>query len=63
MSEDDANERPDQEAVTMSGGEQRMLELDIADRAYVLDQGAVVGHAAVSELLADNAIRERYCSL
>ncbi len=102
-------ERLDQEAVTMSGGEQQMLAiaramianpdlimldepsegimpvlvdemfelfrsmkaqgttillveqnvelaLDIADRAYVLDQGAVVYHAAASELLADNDI-------
>jgi len=109
-------ERLDQEAVTMSGGEQQMLAiaramiakpdlimldepsegimpvlvdemfalframkaqgttvllveqnvelaLDIADRAYVLDQGAVVHHAAASELLADNEIKERYCSV
>jgi len=39
------------------------LALDIADRAYVLDQGAVVYHAAASELLADNDIKERYCSV
>jgi branched-chain amino acid transport system ATP-binding protein len=32
------------------------LALDIADRAYALDQGAVVCHAAASELLADNEI-------
>jgi branched-chain amino acid transport system ATP-binding protein len=109
-------ERLDQEAVTMSGGEQQMLAiaramianpdlimldepsegimpvlvdemfelfrtmkargttillveqnvelaLDIADRAYVLDQGAVVYHAAASKLLADNDIKERYCSV
>src|SRR4030081_2329039 len=109
-------ERLDQEAVTMSGGEQQMLAiaramianpdlimldepsegimpvlvdemfelfrsmkaqgttillveqnvelaLDIADRAYVLDQGAVVYHATASELLADNDIKERYCSV
>ena len=109
-------ERLDQEAVTMSGGEQQMLAiaramiakpdlimldepsegimpvlvdemfelframkaqgttvllveqnvelaLGIADRAYVLDQGAVVYHAAASELLADNDIKERYCSV
>ena len=109
-------ERLDQEAVTMSGGEQQMLAiaramiakpdlimldepsegimpvlvdemfelframkaqgttvllveqnvelaLDIADRAYVLDQGAVVYHAAASELLADDEIKERYCSV
>jgi branched-chain amino acid transport system ATP-binding protein len=109
-------ERLDQEAVTMSGGEQQMLAiaramiakpdlimldepsegimpvlvdemfelfrnmkaqgttvllveqnvelaLDIADRVYVLDQGAVVHHAAASELLADVEIKERYCSV
>jgi branched-chain amino acid transport system ATP-binding protein len=109
-------ERLDQEAVTMSGGEQQMLAiaramiakpdlimldepsegimpvlvdemfelfrtmkaqgttvllveqnvelaLDIADRAYVLDQGAVVHHAAAGELLADDEIKERYCSI
>jgi branched-chain amino acid transport system ATP-binding protein len=109
-------ERLDQEAVTMSGGEQQMLAiaramiakpdlimldepsegimpvlvdemfelfrtmkaqgttillveqnvelaLEIADRAYVLDQGAVVYQAAASVLLADDAIKERYCSV
>ena len=109
-------ERLDQEAVTMSGGEQQMLAiaramigdpdlimldepsegimpvlvdemfalframkaqgttvllveqnvdlaLDIADRAYVLDQGSVVYHGAASALLADNEIKERYCSV
>jgi branched-chain amino acid transport system ATP-binding protein len=39
------------------------LALDIADRGYVLDQGAVVYHAAASGLLADNEIKERYCSV
>ncbi len=109
-------ERLDQEAVTMSGGEQQMLAiaramiakpdlimldepsegimpvlvdemfelframkaqgttvllveqnvelaLDIADRAYVLDQGSVVHHASARELLADSEIKERYCSV
>jgi branched-chain amino acid transport system ATP-binding protein len=109
-------ERLDQEAVTMSGGEQQMLAiaramiskpdlimldepsegimpvlvdemfelframkaqgttvllveqnvelaLDIADRAYVLDQGTVVHQASARELLADNDIKERYCSV
>lgn len=109
-------ERLDQEAVTMSGGEQQMLAiaramiakpdlimldepsegimpvlvdemfelframkaqgttvllveqnvelaLDIADRAYVLDQGSVVYHATAKELLADNETKERYCSV
>jgi branched-chain amino acid transport system ATP-binding protein len=109
-------ERLDQEAVTMSGGEQQMLAiaramiakpdlimldepsegimpvlvdemfelfrsmkaqgttvllveqnvelaLDIADRAYVLDQGTVVHQASAKELLADEEIKERYCSV
>jgi len=109
-------ERLDQEAVTMSGGEQQMLAiaramiakpdlimldepsegimpvlvdemfalfrsmkaegttvllveqnvelaLDIADRAYVMDQGMVVHQASARELLADNEIKERYCSV
>jgi ABC-type transporter Mla maintaining outer membrane lipid asymmetry ATPase subunit MlaF len=37
--------------------------LDIADRAYVLGQGGVVYHAAAHELLADNDIKERCCSV
>ncbi|MTV14168.1 MULTISPECIES: ABC transporter ATP-binding protein [Bradyrhizobium] len=109
-------ERMDQEAVTMSGGEQQMLAiaramiakpdlimldepsegimpvlvdemfelfrnmkaqgttvllveqnvelaLGIADRAYVLDQGAVVHQASAQTLLADDEIKERYCSV
>jgi branched-chain amino acid transport system ATP-binding protein len=109
-------ERLDQEAVTMSGGEQQMLAiaramiakpdlimldepsegimpvlvdemfelfrkmksggttillveqnvelaLDVADRAYVLDQGSVVHHATAAALLADEEIKERYCSV
>ena len=109
-------ERMDQEAVTMSGGEQQMLAiaramiakpdlimldepsegimpvlvdemfelfssmkaqgttvllveqnvelaLGIADRAYVLEQGAVVHQASAQALLADDEIKERYCSV
>ncbi|MES5481132.1 ABC transporter ATP-binding protein [Bradyrhizobium sp. INPA03-11B] len=109
-------ERMDQEAVTMSGGEQQMLAiaramiakpdlimldepsegimpvlvdemfelfrsmkaqgttvllveqnvelaLGIADRAYVLDQGSVVHQASAQALLADEEIKERYCSV
>jgi hypothetical protein len=63
LNEDGANKRPDQEADTMSGGKQQMLALDIADPACMLDQGAVVGHAAVSEPWADYEIGERYCSM
>jgi branched-chain amino acid transport system ATP-binding protein len=109
-------ERLDQEAVTMSGGEQQMLAiaratiakpslimldepsegimpvlvdemfelfrkmksqgttillveqnvelaLGIADRAYVLDQGSIVHHDTAAALLADEEVKERYCSV
>jgi branched-chain amino acid transport system ATP-binding protein len=39
------------------------LALDIADRAYVLDQGVVVHEATAQALLADDVIKERYCSV
>jgi branched-chain amino acid transport system ATP-binding protein len=40
------------------------LAVDIADRAYVMDQGAVVHQASGRrELLADHDIKERYCSV
>jgi branched-chain amino acid transport system ATP-binding protein len=39
------------------------LALDIADRAYVLDQGSVVHHDTAKALLADEEIKERYCSV
>src|ERR1700754_2537489 len=39
------------------------LALEIADRAYVLDQGTVVHHASARDLLADDDIKERYCSV
>jgi branched-chain amino acid transport system ATP-binding protein len=109
-------ERLDQEAVTMSGGEQQMLAiaramigkpdlimldepsegimpvlveemfelflamkaqgttvllveqnvelaLEIADRAYVMDHGAIVHQGAARALLADTDVKERYCSV
>jgi branched-chain amino acid transport system ATP-binding protein len=39
------------------------LALSVADRAYVVDQGRIVHHAAAAALLADQAIQERYCSV
>ena len=39
------------------------LALDIADRAYVLDQGTIVHEASAAALLADAEIQERYCSV
>ena len=39
------------------------LALAIADRAYVLDQGSIVHEATAQALLADDEIKERYCSV
>jgi branched-chain amino acid transport system ATP-binding protein len=39
------------------------LALGIADRAYVLDQGSIVHQAKAADLLADDEIKERYCSV
>ncbi len=39
------------------------LALKIADRAYIIDQGEVVHSGAAAELLADQAIQERYCAV
>jgi branched-chain amino acid transport system ATP-binding protein len=39
------------------------LALNIADRAYIIDQGMIVYHASAASLLADEAIKERYCSV
>jgi branched-chain amino acid transport system ATP-binding protein len=39
------------------------LALGIADRAYVMDGGQVVHHAGAQALLADEAMKERYCSV
>ncbi len=38
------------------------LALGIADRAYIMDGGAIV-HQAAAALLADEAVKERYCSV
>jgi branched-chain amino acid transport system ATP-binding protein len=39
------------------------LALGIADRAYVVDQGMIVHHADALKLLADEEMKERYCSV
>ncbi len=39
------------------------LALGIADRAYIMDQGLIVHHAPAAALLADDEIKERYCSV
>jgi branched-chain amino acid transport system ATP-binding protein len=37
--------------------------LTLADRAYVMDQGAIAHSGAAADLLADEAIQERYCAV
>ncbi len=39
------------------------LALGIADRAYIMDGGTIVHHAPAAALLADEALKERYCSV
>jgi branched-chain amino acid transport system ATP-binding protein len=39
------------------------LALGIADRAYIMDQGLIVHESSAAELLADDEIKERYCSV
>ena len=39
------------------------LALKIADRAYILDQGALVYSGTAQEMLQDEAIQERYCAV
>lgn len=37
--------------------------LGISDRAYIMDQGVIVHEASAADLLADQAIQDRYCSV
>jgi branched-chain amino acid transport system ATP-binding protein len=37
--------------------------LKVSDRAYILDQGAVVHSGTGAELLADKEIQEKYCAV
>ncbi len=39
------------------------IALRISDRAYILDQGAIVHEGTARDLLADREIQERYCSV
>ena len=39
------------------------LALDISDRVYVMDQGAIVHHDTAAALKADPVIQDRYCSV
>jgi branched-chain amino acid transport system ATP-binding protein len=39
------------------------IALGISDRAYIVDQGSIVHQGIARELLADNEIQEKYCSI
>ena len=39
------------------------LALDVSDRVYVMDGGAVVHHATAAALRADEEVQARYCSV
>ena len=39
------------------------LALGLADRAYILDGGAIVHEGRAADLLADAAVQERYCAV
>jgi branched-chain amino acid transport system ATP-binding protein len=39
------------------------LALGISDRAYIIDQGAIVHTGLADDLLEDREIQERYCSV
>jgi hypothetical protein len=39
------------------------IALSISDRAYIVDQGRIVYGGTARELLADNEIQEKYCSI
>ncbi|MGA0593657.1 ABC transporter ATP-binding protein [Enterovirga sp. CN4-39] len=39
------------------------LALDVSDRVYVMDGGAVVHHATAAALRADDEVQARYCSV
>jgi branched-chain amino acid transport system ATP-binding protein len=57
-------ERLKQQGVTILIVEQNVERaLTLADRAYVMDQGAIVHSGNAKELLADSEIQERYCAI
>lgn len=37
--------------------------LSVSDRAYILDQGEIVYHDTAKALMADEAIRQKYCAI
>ncbi len=39
------------------------LALGLGDRAYIMDGGTIVHEATAAALLADEAVKERYCSV
>ena len=56
--------RMKQEGTTILLVEQNVeIALSISDRAYIIDQGVVVHQSDAATLLADEEIKERYCSV
>ena len=56
--------RMKREGITLLLVEQNVERaLQLADRAYVMDQGEIVHSGAAAALLADKDIQERYCSV
>jgi branched-chain amino acid transport system ATP-binding protein len=39
------------------------LALAISDRAYIIDQGRIVYDRTATEMLANDELKERYCSI
>ena len=39
------------------------MTLEVADRAYILEQGRIVGDGTSAELLADQRVRDAYLSI
>lgn len=57
-------ERLKQQGTTILLVEQNVERaLRLADRAYVMDQGAIVHSGNAKDLLADSEIQERYCAI
>jgi len=60
----DLFERMKAEGTTILLVEQNVeIALSIADRAYIIDQGRIVHASDAATLLADEGIKERYCSV
>jgi branched-chain amino acid transport system ATP-binding protein len=56
-------ERSQQKAGSMSGGEQQMLALTLAQSDYVLETGSIVMHGKAIELLQDEGVKKAYLGI